>query len=195
MIGVVLCGGESTRMGTDKGLLMTDGKAWVTSAVEKLSALEIKVFVSINQFQLLSYQTILPNNTQFIIDNASIQIKGPLLGLLSVHLSHPKEDIFILACDLLLMNTPPLKELYNEYYNNQTYDAYLFKNNLEYEPLCGIYKSKALATIYTKYQQGLLLKYSVKYALEQFTILSKPIKEQNLKYFKNFNSHAAQNGL
>ena len=33
MIGVALCGGQSTRMGADKGLLMQNDLTWVDTAV------------------------------------------------------------------------------------------------------------------------------------------------------------------
>jgi molybdopterin-guanine dinucleotide biosynthesis protein A len=37
MLGVVLCGGNSSRMRNDKELLLVDNKNWVKAAQEKLT--------------------------------------------------------------------------------------------------------------------------------------------------------------
>ena len=43
MIGVVLCGGNSTRMGSDKGLLKEEEETWAELAGRKLKALQLPV--------------------------------------------------------------------------------------------------------------------------------------------------------
>jgi len=47
MLGIILCGGESSRMGTDKGLLIKDQKTWTRATFEKLELLSIPVKISI----------------------------------------------------------------------------------------------------------------------------------------------------
>ena len=51
LIGVVLCGGKSSRMGSDKGLLKLNDKTWAELAVKKMEQLRIPVYVSINETQ------------------------------------------------------------------------------------------------------------------------------------------------
>src|SRR6478736_4937710 len=98
MIGVVLCGGKSSRMGMDKGLLKERDKTWSQIAVEKLSSLPLHSVVSINSSQQGSYSVFFFND-QLIIDK-ELNAKGPLLGLLSVHSQFINEDMLILGCDL-----------------------------------------------------------------------------------------------
>jgi len=40
MIGVVLCGGQSSRMHADKGLIKVQGVTWAEAAFQKMEALQ-----------------------------------------------------------------------------------------------------------------------------------------------------------
>src|SRR5215212_9639839 len=100
MIGVILAGGQSTRMGRDKGLLKQNDVTWSEIAASKLALLQIPVFCSVNQWQLEVYSKIfLAGN--LIVDDECIFVKGPLLGLLSIHQKFPDEDVLVLACDMI----------------------------------------------------------------------------------------------
>jgi molybdopterin-guanine dinucleotide biosynthesis protein A len=163
MLGVILCGGQSTRMGSDKGLLKLHANTWTQTAIDKVSELQIPVVVSVNNEQYVDYSSIFPPQ-QLITDNDSLKMKGPLCGILSVHIQHPQEDILILACDMPLMETELLKELMIHYQQDLA-DAFVFTNDGEPEPLCGIYKATGLAHILHLYQTGQLPKHSMKYML------------------------------
>jgi len=187
MQGIVLCGGKSMRMGTDKALLHTTGITWAQSAANKLAQLLLQVSFSVNEGQYNIYATAF-RQTAIIKDNSSLQVYGPLSGLLSVHLQHPLEDIFVLACDMPLMESFVLGELYNLYHTNKNADAYIFTNDNEPEPLCGIYCAKGLAAILKMQQQNKLPRHSIKFILSQLNVQYVPIKENQKKYFTNFNS-------
>jgi molybdopterin-guanine dinucleotide biosynthesis protein A len=111
MVGVVLCGGQSVRMGNDKGLISSEGITWAQAAVSKLSAFEIPVCVSVNEQQYASYAETFSNNS-LITDNPALQLHGPLAGVLSAHLEYPLQNIFVLACDMPLMDVNVLSRLY-----------------------------------------------------------------------------------
>ena len=82
LIGIVLCGGESKRMGKDKGLLLKDNTPWAILVAEKLRSIGLDVAVSINEKQQEAYSAIFPE-TPLVVDQLSIE--GPLNGLLSIH--------------------------------------------------------------------------------------------------------------
>jgi molybdenum cofactor guanylyltransferase len=201
MLGVILCGGQSSRMGTDKGLLKTsvqesyvnEANTWAQTAVDKMAALAIPVVLSVNITQLPDYARIF-SASQLITDNSSLTIKGPLAGLLSVHVQYPAQDLLLLACDMPLMETDLLKELI-AHYTTTTADAFVFINDGEPEPLCGIYTAKALAAIYQLYLSAQLTRHSMKFFLDQTNTLKLPIAEDKKKCFRNFNAHAELNGL
>ena len=133
MLGVILCGGQSSRMGSDKGLLTLDEKTWTQRALEKLRLIGIPVKISINHNQYLGYNSEF-SSVELIVDEPSLAVKGPLLGVLSSHLKYPSEDLFILACDMPLMETDLLNELYSQYQHQATAGAIVFTNNGEWEP-------------------------------------------------------------
>lgn len=194
MTGIVLCGGKSSRMGRDKGLLETTGSNWAKLAFDKLSALNIPVKVSVNKNQYAEYTKTFPVET-LVQDNESLHVKGPLAGVLSCHLSFPGEDLFVLACDMPLMKVSLMQQLYLLYKEPSLHTAFIFTNDKEPEPLCGIYKSAGLSSIMSLLQSNRLMKYSMKFSLEHLQVKSVEADADQKKYFNNFNAHADLNGL
>lgn len=189
MQGIVLCGGQSARMGSDKALLNTDGVSWAQTAINVLAALQLPVSLSVNEQQYDYYSRAFPN-TVLIKDTIALQLHGPLLGLLSTHLQYIEQDIFLLACDMPSMESAVLIELYHLYKANPAYDAFIFTNNGEPEPLCGIYCKKGLSAITKMAQENKLPRHSMKYMLGQLNVFYCAISDNQKKYFKNFNTPA-----
>lgn len=194
MLSIVLCGGKSSRMGTDKGLLRSETGTWVQSAVDKLESLALPVKISVNKDQYPDYSSVFPAD-KLITDDPSLQLRGPLYGVLSVYLHHPADDLFILACDMPLMEPFLLEKLLQSYQANPQYDAYIYTNEGEPEPLCGIYRATGLAEILEMYHAQQLSKHSMKFMLDHINTFSIPIPEEHKKFFRNFNAHAELNGL
>lgn len=193
MIGIILCGGQSSRMGSDKGLLSTNDIPWAQIAINKLAALEIPVSLCVNEQQYTAYAAAFAG-TNIITDNNNLQLKGPLLGVLSAHLQYPVQNLFVLACDMPLMDFTVLRELYDHYLQTDEYDAFVFTNGDEPEPLCGIYCPKGLAAILNMYKEGSLTRRSMKFMLENLNVCFIAVTNEQQPYFKNFNAHADLNG-
>jgi len=194
MLGVILCGGQSSRMGSDKGLLIHEAKTWAQTALEKLEVLNIPIKLSVNEHQQSEYTKVFKPEL-LIIDDNSLDIKGPLLGVLSAHLQNPDKDLFLLACDLPLMDTNLLKELFSLYQPGKKYDVYIFTTDKEPEPLCGIYTSKALKKIIALQKENKLIRHSMKFILSQLIVCEIAAHETQKIYFRNFNAHADLNGM
>ena len=186
LIGLVLCGGKSARMGKDKGTIIYEGNPWVKIASDKLSKLRMNVVISVNQLQKAIYQALLPDHT-LVIDLPSQKVKGPMLGILSTHLAFPEDDIFILACDLLLINEDLLKEIYDAYNNRHNIEVILCYISGEPEPMCGIYKVDGLRKIHNLFTNKETNNYSIKGMLECLHIHEINLTEKQSVNFKNFN--------
>ncbi|MCK9209306.1 MAG: molybdenum cofactor guanylyltransferase [Ignavibacteriaceae bacterium] len=95
--GIILAGGESSRMGMNKALLRIDDKTSIQIILEKMKKIFENVLISANEPAL--YGTL---QTQIIPD--IITNHGPLSGVhagLSVSLT---EKVFFVPCDLPLMS-------------------------------------------------------------------------------------------
>ena len=194
MLGIILCGGQSSRMGSDKGLLKLEANTWAQTAIDKMADLKISVKISVNSKQYPDYAAVFPESN-LIIDDISLQLRGPLLGVLSSHIKFPHEDLFILACDMPLMEPSLLHKLYTQYQQEPSFDAYIFTNEGEPEPLCGIYKAKGLSFILDMLVSDQLIKHSMKFMLDHLDTMTIPATDEQKKFFRNFNAHAELNGL
>jgi molybdenum cofactor guanylyltransferase len=194
MLGIILCGGQSSRMGSDKGLLVHEAKTWAQTAFDKLSSLKIPIKFSVNNMQQSEYVKVF-DNEKLIADNDLLAVKGPLLGVLSAHLQNPDDDLFLLACDLPLMEPNLLKELFALHQQSNNYEAYIFTSNKEPEPLCGIYTSKALKKIIALQKENKLVKHSMKFILSKLIVCEIALHDSQKAFFRNFNAHADINGL
>ena len=70
MLGIILCGGQSSRMGSDKGLLKLEANTWAQTAIDKMSALNIPIKISVNSQQYPDYKFVFPS-TDLIKDNTT----------------------------------------------------------------------------------------------------------------------------
>lgn len=188
LTGVVLCGGNSTRMGNDKGLLIRNGQPWAEIAAKKLESLTMPVVLSVNKEQVLHYSSFFTKE-QLIVDEDTIPVKGPLLGLLSVHQKFPTEDLFVLACDMKDMTVTLLQNLHHQS-KQSNHDAFIYLTGEKIQPLCGIYTAKGLRRIQTLLQEGGLKKFSMMHVLENLDTKYIQTKKEHEPPFNNYNTPA-----
>jgi molybdopterin-guanine dinucleotide biosynthesis protein A len=187
MLGIVLCGGQSSRMGSDKGLLQHEGKTWVQTTFEKLSEAGFPVKISVNEAQFVSYQNAIDAEL-LIPDTTDLDVHGPLHGVLSAHLHSPEQDLFVLACDVARMDSELIVKLHELYLQHLNYDAFVYTNDGEPEPLCAIYKAKALDEVMRLYRNNQLVRHSMKFVLSQFKLWEQPLLDGEKGHFLNFNT-------
>jgi molybdopterin-guanine dinucleotide biosynthesis protein A/nucleoside-triphosphatase THEP1 len=147
--GVVLCGGESSRMKTDKAFLNYHDKPQYQQVREMLSHFCGNTFLSINARQ----SSFIDNNAEKILDNPSYVDAGPLTGLLSMIESHPEKSLFIVGCDYPFLKKIDLLQLFNE--RDDASDVVCFKNESGFaEPLIAIYEQQCFEKLHSYYAGG-----------------------------------------
>jgi molybdopterin-guanine dinucleotide biosynthesis protein A len=182
LLGVVLCGGESKRMGKDKGLLEVNGKKWAEHTADKLRAQNLPVIISINNNQQEAYGEIFKKE-ELVVDE--LPMHGPLNGLLTVNSKFKEKDILLLACDLIEMESSTLTELIATYQKHQA-DYFAYEENNFFQPLCAIYTAKALSLLSANLKSGSLPNYSFQHILNNARTCR--IQAPSKKSFTNFNS-------
>ncbi len=149
--GLVLTGGRSRRMGTDKALLRNDGESQVARAVRLLGKVCNDVFVSTRADQADE-----PERARFqqIIDR--YDDLGPVAGILSAMDERPDDDWLVVACDLPNLTDETLSAL-AEAHNNGSASmvAYRSTHNDLPEPLCAIYASRSRDTLQAFVDEGI----------------------------------------
>ena len=181
--GVVLCGGMSKRMGSDKGLLIIDQKTWAEHAAAKLKNLQIPVVISINQGQKNYYKGVFDEH-KLVLDR--VNVNGPLNGILSVHLEYPDDDLLVLACDMTEMDVQTLQHLKDCAITFPDFEYYAYTGEEFIEPLCALYKAKVLNKLYHDVQSGQCRTYSLNRIIQQGCHKFIPIVDQGC--FKNYNT-------
>jgi len=185
LIGIVLCGGKSSRMGQDKGMLMLGKDTWAEIAYSKLKFFSIPVYVSINKSQRFDYQKWFDEST--LIED-EFHAEGPLRGILSAHRLFPEKDLMILSCDMPFMNLSVLYPLFNNYvFFKNKFEFFSYSIHHRFEPLCSIYTSAGLNKINLEYSVDKLAGYSLQSILKTSRTKEFPVQKEYEQCFTNFN--------
>lgn len=185
LLGAILCGGKSTRMGSDKGLLPIRNTIWAKHMHEKLASFHIPVLYSINTDQFAEYREHI-SPEYLIVDNT--EVKGPLNGLLSIQQRYPGFDILLISCDMLDLDAHTLEHLFEQYDNDRTFDFYVYQDEEFAQTFCGIYTGVGLEKVDGRLMIGRLDSFSLQSVLDEGYTMRLPIK--NKAAFKNYNSSA-----
>ena len=146
--GLVLSGGKSTRMGTDKGLIAYHGIPQRDHLYQLLENSCDKTFMSIRKEQ----EAEISSTFNTIVDEDVF--KGPFNGILSAHKKYPDVAWLVLACDLPLIDEKSLRELIETRKGSADATTFAQKENPLPEPLCAIWEPKALKAAVTYLEQG-----------------------------------------
>lgn len=184
VVGFVLCGGKSSRMGLDKGTLLLDGEHWATVVKRCFDNLGVLSFISVNPSQKAYYQHCFAPE-DLIVDEVDVQ--GPLAGLLTVHRMFPQSDIFLLACDMIDMDEAMVDKLLLIRQRIINADAYVYKRDGYVEPCCAIYTTRGLCKIDRWLEEGTITDYSFKNLIARLDAVYLPV-DKDCVAFNNYNT-------
>lgn len=140
--GLVLAGGKSRRMGTDKALLLHAGQSQLSCAVSLLERHLPQVFVSARSDQAADAER---SRFPRIVDRYSDI--GPVAGILSAMEHNPQVSWMVLACDLPNLDDATIATLIGAHSLDHPVTAYKSSSDGLPEPLCAIYSPSAHAII------------------------------------------------
>jgi molybdopterin-guanine dinucleotide biosynthesis protein A len=146
--GLVLAGGQSLRMGHDKGAVNWHGKEQRDYVADMLSDLCSEVYLSCRAEQVKTF------DTQYPTLEDTFTGLGPFGAILSAFRHDPNSAWFVVACDLPLLDKQSLQHLTD----NRDVSAFAtaYKNESEGfpEPLITIWEPKAYQRLLTYLSQG-----------------------------------------
>jgi molybdopterin-guanine dinucleotide biosynthesis protein A len=145
--GLVLSGGKSTRMGSDKGEIQYHGTTQRRHVFNLLAAHCKEVFVSCNGEQAKTIAD-LP-----IIQDSFLGL-GPLGGILSAFQQNPNVAWLTVACDLPLLSTDIIQYLINSRNPSKMATAFLDAEGVFPEPLVTIWEPRAYPVLLQFLSQG-----------------------------------------
>lgn len=147
--GLVLTGGKSTRMGSDKCQLQFNGVPQYKKAFELIQLFTKDVFISCRKDQSASYPDM---EDRFIFDRI-IDI-GPMGGIISAFMYDPNAAWLVMACDLLLVNQETIEELITQRNASAIATAPCVSDPQFPEPLMAIWEPKAFPLLVQSIVQG-----------------------------------------
>ncbi len=140
--GLILSGGRSRRMGSDKALLHYNGRLQIERCQELLQKMCQKVYISTRENQF--HDSIAPTLERLYDRFVDF---GPLGGILTALQTHSKSAWLIVACDLPFLDETLLQELLTQ--RNPFAMASVFSHENGFlEPLCGIYEPKIRKSLF-----------------------------------------------
>lgn len=137
--GIVLSGGKSSRLGTEKGLALYGGKPLVSYSIEALRPLCGVILLSANS-ELDSYREY---GLEIVQDK--VTGIGPMGGLLACLKQSKTQHNLVLSCDIPFVETELLSYLLSQLENDQV--VVPTHNEGKIEPLCGYYNTNAISKL------------------------------------------------
>ena len=144
--GLVLAGGESVRMGTDKGLLDYFGKSQRIYSLEMLEKLNLKTYLSVRKEQKLDQKN--------VIEDKFIGL-GPFGAICSAFQYDPNTAWLVLATDLPYADEKLIRRLIQERDPSKVATALKGKNKKFPEPLITIWEPRAYPIMLQFLAQGI----------------------------------------
>ncbi|MCP4200701.1 MAG: molybdenum cofactor guanylyltransferase [bacterium] len=186
ILGVVLAGGASRRMGFDKASLELDGLTLVERSATVLEAACDEVVISMQPgtaWAGASFRTIHDRRTHC----------GPLAGLESAleHAAASASSVFLLACDMPHVDARAVRYITDRALEAHESAAVVPSIGGRYQPLCAFYRTATLTVVRRQLDSGLRSMHGLLEAVSLFEVEippSLPFSRPDL--FRNLNEPA-----
>lgn len=143
--GIIICGGKSSRMGTDKSLLDLNGLKYYEHVRNILAEFCEEVFISCRLSQISNY------NLPAIADK--YEDRGPMAGVLSCMEELKNKSILTLPCDMPFLDPEILKQMI--LLNKENIDGIFIRDaSGQIEPMLGLYNPSLFPALISHFNLG-----------------------------------------
>jgi molybdopterin-guanine dinucleotide biosynthesis protein A len=132
--GVILSGGKSSRMGRCKAFLPFAGTTFVEHRLKLMRELFAEVLIVANEPE--AYRQLSVDVVKDILPE-----RGPLVGILSALLVAQHEHVFVIACDMPLVDNRLMRRMAQQRHDN---DVLVLEHDHGIEPLLGLYSKRCI---------------------------------------------------
>lgn len=176
--GIILAGGKSSRMGSDKGIVNLNGKKFIEHILEAVlpNVNEVLIIANNDNFNNLGYKVI----------KDKIKDCGPLGGIYTGLMNSQTENNIVVSCDIPFINSDLVKYII-ENTSNADITVPIYKGNIE--PLCAVYTKRTSDQIYNLIMnKDLKIQNILKYFITKELFITKMQKFYTDKLFVNINT-------
>ncbi|MCF8462046.1 MAG: molybdenum cofactor guanylyltransferase [Flavobacteriales bacterium] len=172
--GIVLAGGKSTRMGTDKGLIRLNGKPMVQHVLDPLARVCHRILVVSGNpmYGMFGFELVKDEASEF----------GPVMGILSGLRQSKTERNLILSCDAPFVTFDLLKQLV---LLSDNADVVAASSEKGIHPLIAVYRRTCISVFEQAVADG---EHRLRTVLEQLKV--EEMKVENDDLVRNMNTQA-----
>ncbi|CAG5003776.1 Molybdenum cofactor guanylyltransferase [Dyadobacter sp. CECT 9275] len=149
LYGLAVCGGKSSRMGTDKSNLVYYGRAQKYHVADMLATCCSRVFISCNAQQ----KTSIDADYLTLTDSSEFPDAGPVTALLTAFSIFPGQDFLVIGTDYPLLSIPEL-QLFMTSIQRKTLAAAFYNPDGFYEPLLAWYSKNCYQELRRLFEKG-----------------------------------------
>jgi len=171
--GVIMAGGKSSRMGSDKGLMLYNEKPLIQYSIDVLQHFCSEMLISTQNTEYVQFG--------FPLVHDLIPECGPMGGIYSTFKFTKAEFLLVLACDMPFVTPETIEKLLE---NRSDFDCVVPRIGDKLEPLCAVYSRSLFSKIESRIKTGNLSMHGLimesNYKLVDF--------EDDLPDFRNLNT-------
>ncbi len=135
---IILAGGESKRMGSDKAFLLHEGRPFVASIASEMLKVSDDVLVMIGRKPREEFEAALSREIKVLNDDKYIE--NPVGGVLSAFAHARHAHAAVVACDSPLVKADVIEYLFQALQGHSAaVPLWEAENKLTMEPLCAVY--------------------------------------------------------
>ncbi|MBN2592892.1 MAG: molybdenum cofactor guanylyltransferase [Sedimentisphaerales bacterium] len=137
---IIMAGGGSRRMGTDKSILTIEGRPIIERTCQRLATCFEQILISADQADKFAF-------LGFVVVPDNVPEQGPLMGIASALEASANELNFVVACDIPQIQLWDVRRILFEAVNSDANIIVPITCEGKYEPLFAVYRKSALVAI------------------------------------------------